>query len=233
MGDGARLVPFDHTYVLYEALDVFALPAVFFTLTPIFLMVFYLLWFLLTREIQPVLVVVGHCGNELANHIAKRVWKQLRPALHAGFGSNDLHDFLFNSLQYGMPSAHLQFMGYFAAVWGLHVWTQWPGLLRAQRGALVALLAGLCVAVGGSRVHLHYHTVEQVVVGALLGWCLGVVWFAVVTMLRVYGVVRWVLLWRVVSMWYVKDLVWECPRGFREEWEEYQQRLAAGSKKTE
>lgn len=50
---------------------------------------------------------------------------------------------------YGMPSAHAQFAGLFAMSWK-HGWI---------------LSIGVCV----SRVYLQYHTVEQVLVGALIG----------------------------------------------------------------
>ena len=102
-------VPFDQTFILYDPTDIISLICFHFSFLPVYIMVFYTSWFLTTREIEPVIVVGGHLVGEIANKIIKRIVKQPRPDFHKGFGAGSF------SLGYGMPLAHLQFLGFFAA----------------------------------------------------------------------------------------------------------------------
>ncbi|ODQ77141.1 hypothetical protein BABINDRAFT_163868 [Babjeviella inositovora NRRL Y-12698] len=224
-------IAFDHTHVLYDPNDILGLVSVFFTLLPIFVMVFYLSWFLLTREIQPVVIVGGHIINELFNHVLKKVFRQPRPAFHENFGkgridANAPPQTIFNSLSYGMPSAHSQFMGYFMIFWALTICYQWKGLNTHKKVAGCLTLFGTTVGVVSSRVYLWYHTVEQVAVGVSVGACVGAVYFIIACLARQYGLVGWVLNWPVVKYFYVKDSFYLAPLSFEDEYRDMMLRVA-------
>lgn len=216
-------IPFDHTYVLYDPNDIISILSVHLSLLPIYVMVFYTSWFLITREIEPVVVVGGHLVGEVLNKIVKRIIKQPRPDFHKEFGSGSF------SLGYGMPSAHSQFMGYFAAYFICIVLFKVKHLRRYQRFLGCAFLVVASILVASSRVYLLYHTVQQVVVGVMLGALLGLVYFIATTFARDIGLVDWVLLWPIVNYFYIKDSYFHCYQTFRDEYDTFLRSKSKGS----
>ncbi|ABN65335.2 predicted protein [Scheffersomyces stipitis CBS 6054] len=216
-------IPFDHTYVLYDPNDIISILSVHLSLLPIYVMVFYTSWFLITREIEPVVVVGGHLVGEVLNKIVKRIIKQPRPDFHKEFGSGSF------SLGYGMPSAHSQFMGYFAAYFICIVLFKVKHLRRYQRFLGCAFLVVASILVASSRVYLLYHTVQQVVVGVMLGALLGLVYFIATTFARDIGLVDWVLSWPIVNYFYIKDSYFHCYQTFRDEYDTFLRSKSKGS----
>lgn len=207
-------IPFDHTYILYDPSDVVSVVSVQLSLLPIYVMVFYTAWFLVTREIEPVIVVGGHLINEVLNKVVKCFLKQPRPDFHKDFGTGTY------GLSYGMPSAHSQFMGFFATYYVCTVVFKVP----VRRAAKAAVAAALCCACGGvafSRVYLLYHTPLQVAVGVFVGGVFGLVYFAVQVFARDVGLVDWVLLWPVVRVFYIKDSYYHSYQTFEQEHRSY------------
>lgn len=213
-------IPFDHTYILYEPSDVVSVASVQLSLLPVYVMVFYTAWFLITREIEPVIVVGGHLINEVLNKMVKCVVKQPRPEFHKDFGIGTY------GLSYGMPSAHSQFMGFFATYFACMVVLKLP-LRQWAKTLAVAVLAAACVGVAFSRVYLLYHTPLQVAAGVLVGGVFGLMYFVVQLGARDVGLVDWVLLWPVVRMFYVKDSYYHCYQTFADEHREYRTRRHA------
>lgn len=212
-------VPFDHTYILYDPSDVVSVACVHLSLLPIYIMVFYTSWFLITREIEPVIVVGGHLIGEVLNKAIKHVVKQPRPDFHKDFGAGSY------GLSYGMPSAHSQFMGFFSTYFVCVLLAKVPMGRRAKRLSCVALLA-VGVLVAFSRVYLFYHTVQQVFVGVVVGAVLGLAYFPVVCFVRDVGLVDWVLAWPVVRWFWVKDSYYHCYMLFADEHAAYSERRA-------
>lgn len=203
-------VPFYHTYILYDPKDIISVACVQFSLFPIYVMVFYTSWFLVTREIQPVITVAGHLVGEVLNKVMKHLLKLPRPEFHKNFGGR-------RSLSYGMPSAHSQFMGFFATYFICVVLLQVPMARYKKAIACLALpAASICVAF--SRVYLSYHTAPQVVVGLCIGVVSGLVYFVALSLARDIGLVDWVLRWKVVNYFSVKDSYFHCYKLFREEY---------------
>lgn len=206
-------VPFDLTYVVYDPKDTFGLLCVHFSLFPIYTMVFYASWFLLTREIEPVIVVAGHLASEIVNKIAKKFLKEPRPEFHKEFGTG--------SLTYGMPSAHAQHMGFFAGYFTCIILFKITHLSLNTRyfGCLVLMLAsaGVCF----SRVYLLYHTTQQVIVGTLFGAFLGALFFVASSVARDVGLVDWVLSWPFIKVFYIKDSYFHAYHSFKDEYEFY------------
>ena len=106
------------------------------------------------------------CGLVFSHEIAsilKSVFKQQRPA-----GAY--------LRTYGMPSDHSMFMFFIASYLISHMKAHADLKKRSFAVSSIALviLSGL---VGLSRVYLGVHTVEQVIVGALLGIVVGRIWY--------------------------------------------------------
>ncbi|KAG7660410.1 uncharacterized protein J8A68_006066 [[Candida] subhashii] len=171
-------VPFDNTYVLYDPQDPLSLICVHLSLLPIYIMIFYTSWFLITREIEPVIIVGGHLCNEIANKIVKRLFKHPRPEFHKDFGIGSY------SLTYGMPSAHSQFMAFFAAYFICIVMFKVDHLSMIGKLGGCGVLVLAMVSVAFSRVYLLYHTIPQVAVGIMIGFVLGLGFFVVSSMAR-------------------------------------------------
>jgi membrane-associated phospholipid phosphatase len=124
------------------------LPAILFVLT------IYLLIFL--QEIQLLLFyIVGFIGNELLNRGLKPILRDPRPK---PLSSTDI---------YGMPSSHSQLAAYSLVFMTL--------LLQEKyySSAILLLFLVLTLMTMAQRVITKAHTVEQVIVGALLGGVLG------------------------------------------------------------
>lgn len=206
-------VPFDLTYVVYDPKDVFGLIAVHFSLFPIYTMVFYASWLLLTREIEPVIVVGGHLASEIVNKIAKRYLKEPRPDFHREFGTG--------SLSYGMPSAHGQHMGFFAGYFICIIVFKINHLSILQKYIGCFLLAFACIGVCFSRVYLMYHTSQQVIVGTLFGALLGCLYFIFSSVLRDIGLIDWILSWPFIRYFYIKDSYFHSYQSFRDEYQFY------------
>ncbi|RLV92157.1 Dolichyldiphosphatase [Spathaspora sp. JA1] len=208
-------VPFDHTYILYDPHDVTSILCVHLSLLPIYIMIFYTSWFLITREIEPVVVVGGHLCNEIANKIVKRLIKHPRPDFHKEFGIGSY------SLTYGMPSAHSQFMGFFAAyfIYTIHFKIEHLSFNKKLLRYTLLLIGMMLVAF--SRIYLLYHTIPQVIVGVMLGFVLGIFYFVASTIARDVGLVEWVLNWPIVKYFYIKDTYYYSYESFQQEHENY------------
>lgn len=207
----SQYVPFDDTYILYDTSDPLGIVAVHFSLLPIYTMVFFTSWFLITRDIEPVIAVVGQLSNDMANKILKHVFQQLRPEFHRDFG---LESF---GLTYGMPSAHSQFMGFLAAYYIAITCFAIPVLFRCKCLVTLGLLLA-CLGVACSRWYLMYHTWEQVLVGVACGFCTGSLYSVIVFLFRDIGVVDWVLLWPFVRYFWIKNSYYYNYRLFKEEY---------------
>ncbi|EGV60889.1 dolichyldiphosphatase [Yamadazyma tenuis] len=206
-------VPFDLTYVVYDPNDPLGLLMVHFSLFPIYTMVFYASWFLLSREVEPVIVVAGHLASEIVNKITKKILREPRPDFHKDFGTG--------SLTYGMPSAHGQHMGFFAGYFICILLFKINHITNHQKMMGCAALAFSSMGVCFSRVYLKYHTPQQVLVGTLFGAFLGCLYFVVSSILRDVGVVDWVLSWRIVKFFYIKDSYFHAYQSFKDEYEFY------------
>ncbi|AET40541.1 dolichyldiphosphatase Ecym_6150 [Eremothecium cymbalariae DBVPG len=215
------LIPFDDTYVLYNPNDIVSFISCYFSLLPIAILVFYFSWFVTTREMEAVFIAVGHLANEILNNVVKNFVKEPRPYNFGSFQRESLRS------GFGMPSAHSQFMGFFAMFLGLRLWLQWTGLRKLHRvsGTVILFLATLGVA--GSRVYLGYHSVPQVIVGISLGTFFGSLYFIVVGFIRHSGLSDWVLSWRLAKWFLVKDSCYHSPRSLREDYDAYWKRRQA------
>ncbi|KAI3519228.1 hypothetical protein L1887_08255 [Cichorium endivia] len=106
--------------------------------------------------------VLGSVLNVILSFTLKKIINQERPASEVGCGP-------------GMPSSHAQSVS-FATIFMILSIIGWLGL-----NGFSAILSGLIIAVGiyfsWLRVLLRYHTISQVVVGAIVGSLFSILWF--------------------------------------------------------
>ena len=110
-------IPFDDTYILYDPNDLFSFICCYLSLLPVGILVFYFSWFIITREIEAVILAGGHVVNDIANNIIKNIIKETRPIDFGSFQKDSVRS------GYGMPSAHSQFMGFFTMYIGCLLYT--------------------------------------------------------------------------------------------------------------
>lgn len=215
-----NLIPFDDTYILYDATDSLSFLSAYFSLFPIAVLVFQLSWFITTRELEACIIAAGQVANEIFNNILKTILKQPRPM---SFGESFQNDTLRSN--YGMPSAHSQFMGFFCMYVGLRYCLRWKGLSKTKRLLGVSTVTIMAFCVCFSRVYLRYHTLGQVLVGFSVGLATGSTYFLIVGLLRECKVIDWVLTWKLAQLLYIKDSCNLAPVTLKEEYQDYQRRL--------
>jgi dolichyldiphosphatase len=106
---------------------------------------------------------------------------------------------------YGMPSSHSQFMAFFALLVILH--THYNIRLDHPRIKWLLYLptVALSILVMYSRIHLAYHTPEQVLVGSGIGMIHAVVWFSLTEYVRQRGLIDWIIGLPVCQSIYLRD----------------------------
>ncbi|SCU80568.1 LAMI_0B02982g1_1 [Lachancea mirantina] len=223
---GVVRIPFDETFILYDPSDALAYVLVYFSLLPIGILIFYFSWFISGRELEAVIIAGGQVVNEIFNNILKNWIGHARPM---SFGASFQKDTMRS--EYGMPSAHSQFMGFFCMYWSLKIVTSWTGLSRVRKtvSLLAFFLSSICVAF--SRWYLGYHSFDQVSIGVTLGGFLGSLYFMGVGILRYLGLIDWVLSWKISRALRIKDSFNNCPLSLAQELEQWHTRCLAASEK--
>jgi membrane-associated phospholipid phosphatase len=119
---------------------------------PFFL--FFLSIFFLQENVRLLLIyVIGYLANELLNRVLKPIIRDPRPV---PFSPTD---------KFGMPSGHAQLSAFSLVFMSL--------VLQEKRYAWILLFLCLTLVSMAQRVIIKAHTLEQVIVGALLGGVLG------------------------------------------------------------
>lgn len=155
---------FEYTYGEYPVDDpVFGISMILVSLLPLIAPVVVLTIAIHQKSKHHFLFLMGLIVSHLLAKFLKKVWKQPRPA--GAFLSN-----------YGMPSDHSMFMFFITSY---VTWSLARNPLLKSSGFVVTLLSMIVTStvVGYSRLYLGVHTLEQVVVGGLLGVVVGSVWF--------------------------------------------------------
>ncbi|KAI5967092.1 hypothetical protein KGF57_000521 [Candida theae] len=150
----------------------------------------------------------------------KVLLKNPRPDFHRDFGGGGGGG-NGSSLSYGMPSAHSQFIGFFAAYYTCVAVFKIGHLQKWQKAVWSVCLGCVGVCVAGSRVYLMYHTWQQVVVGVTVGVMFGMFYFIFSSLMRDVGIVDWVLDWPVIKYFHVKDSYHHCYQTFKDEYDTY------------
>lgn len=106
---------------------------------------------------------------------------------------------------YGMPSSHSQFMAFFSVQ--VILYTHYN--VRLDHPSIKWLLylptVALAMLVMYSRIHLGYHTLEQVLVGSGIGTIYAGFWFALTENIRKWGLIDWMINLPLCQALYLRD----------------------------
>ncbi|KAF9096818.1 Dolichyldiphosphatase 1 [Mortierella sp. AM989] len=198
------------THVQFSQNDVFSELLAYVTLTPLGILCGYAGVILTGRDLKPLVMLAGQLANELLNQILKRLVKQARPTEYLGDG-------------YGMPSSHSQFMAYFSTYMVILMFRRGiePGAIIPQLVcAAVVIWSGLVVY---SRVHLFYHTWQQVAAGTICGCAFALIYYQIVNrIVRPMGILEWIVDHPWAKLLHIKDTD-AIPDLAKFEWEMWQQ----------
>ncbi|KAG0279708.1 hypothetical protein BGZ95_000437 [Linnemannia exigua] len=181
------------THVQFAQDDILSKLFAFVTLSPLAIMCAYVAIVITSRDLKPAVMLVGQVANEAVNLVLKRLVKQARPTEYLGDG-------------YGMPSSHSQFMAYFATYVIFLMYRRTaisePYIPPIVSG-LVVLWSALVVY---SRVHLYYHTWQQVVAGTICGFLFAVIYYHIANgFLRSKGLFDWIVEHPLARQLYIRD----------------------------
>eukprot|EP01103_Thecamoeba_quadrilineata_P007749 TRINITY_DN17583_c0_g1_i1.p1 TRINITY_DN17583_c0_g1~~TRINITY_DN17583_c0_g1_i1.p1 ORF type:complete len:197 (+),score=17.58 TRINITY_DN17583_c0_g1_i1:42-632(+) len=117
----------------------------------------------INREVHWIFFFFGQILNLAFNSLLKNIIRQPRPTKST-------------SLDYGMPSSHSSYVFFFCAYLTCFVILK-TKYTPTTRSFVIAVLAFIAIIVGYSRIHLAFHTLEQVIVGMILGIITGTSWY--------------------------------------------------------
>ena len=179
--------PFSLTYVRYPIHS----PSLFkgkllamASLSPIFTVAFTIVHFLSQRELFDFALTVGIFLNECLAQTLKHHIKEDRPKTCQKVDFCDTH---------GMPSSHTQLAFFNSMMSVLVLWRRRRHVKKYRENremmhaadvlssVLSILTIPLAFVVAYSRVELGYHSIEQVIAGAMIGLMFGSMWFLVTT----------------------------------------------------
>jgi len=160
---------FSLTHVEYLTDDVVGKTLAVISLVPLMILCGFTTLVLFRRDLHTIAFLIGQLSNESLNMVLKHVIREPRPMRR-----------VTNYTEYGMPSSHSQFMGFFAAYTILFALLRLPATRAVHKIGLVSLVTVVAALVMYSRVYLRYHSVDQVSSGAVIGAVVGAIWFGVV-----------------------------------------------------
>ncbi|CAI5709374.1 unnamed protein product [Peronospora effusa] len=187
-----RMQEFELTWVVYDPTDPLGAMLALFTLSPVFLMIVYVTLVATQRDLDSISMLVGQLVSVLLNKILKKHINQPRPV--GAFMSGP-----------GMPSAHSQFISFFAAYMVIYTWKRLNTHRRLEKWLTIIGAIAITVLTCYSRIHLNYHSTDQVAVGAAVGGLTGVVWYALIATVSPW-LFPLVAEWRLAKFFYVRDV---------------------------
>ncbi|KAF9955606.1 hypothetical protein BGZ72_003588 [Mortierella alpina] len=208
------------THVQFTQGDLISQFYAFVTLSPMVLVSGYVCIILVTRDIKPAVMFAGQLANEVINQILKRLVKEARPTEYLGDG-------------YGMPSSHSQFMAYFATYAIILMYRRGvsPGEIIPHIFSVVVVVWAALVVY--SRVHLYYHTWQQVVAGTICGIIFALIYYFIANkFLRSTGIFEWIVNHPWARELHVRD-THSIPDLAKFDWEMWQQYRKLGQGKND
>ncbi|KAF9437521.1 hypothetical protein BGZ76_000395 [Entomortierella beljakovae] len=198
------------THVQFRPNDLYSKIFAHLTLSPLAITCGYIAVILTTRDITAVTMGVGQALNECINYILKKNVKHARPTEYLGNG-------------YGMPSSHSQFMAYFATYMITLMYRSGASSDTVSSHLVSVIVVIWALIVIYSRVHLYYHTAQQVTVGSLCGiiFALGY-YFFVQKYLRTKGMQDWMMDNSIGRWMYLVDRE-EIDSVYQWEWTQFQE----------
>ncbi|RLN46050.1 hypothetical protein BBJ29_003382 [Phytophthora kernoviae] len=186
------LKAFELTWVMYDPTDRFGVIMALFTLSPVFVTLMHVTLVAFQRDLDSVSMFLGQVTSEVLNKVLKKAINQRRPDGARMGGS-------------GMPSAHSQFISYFASYAVAYTWSRLNSHRYMEQCFTIVGAILLALLTCYSRVRLGYHTKDQVIVGALVGVLAGFTWHALISMVSPW-LFPLVAQSRVAQFFYLRDI---------------------------
>ncbi|KAG0210573.1 Dolichyldiphosphatase 1 [Mortierella sp. GBA30] len=181
------------THVQFPQGDLLSKLFAYVTLSPMALVCGYVAVIITSRDLKPAVMFAGQLANEIVNQILKRLVKQARPTEYLGDG-------------YGMPSSHSQFMAYFATYTIVLMYRRGVTPVAIFPHAVSAIVIIWSALVVYSRVHLYYHTWQQVVAGTICGIIFALAYYFIANnFLRSKGFFEWIVEHPWAREMYIRD----------------------------
>ncbi|XP_037024239.1 dolichyldiphosphatase 1-like [Bradysia coprophila] len=165
--------PISFVLVEYPKGDLFGKLLAWISLAPLGLGAGFIALILFRRDLHTIIFFLGTILNEIFNKILKNWIQEPRPIERLNLSD-----------QYGMPSSHSQFIWFFSTYSTLfilfrlhHINNNALPFERAGRILVLVTCWTMTTLVCISRVYLLYHTIGQVIVGAILGILTGTSYF--------------------------------------------------------
>ncbi|KAJ3653299.1 hypothetical protein Zmor_012558 [Zophobas morio] len=199
LNDRTEWVPLSLTLVEYPKGDFLGKFLALISLAPFGIGAGFIALILFRRDLHTITFFLGTLCSEALNYCLKHTICEERPIRRS-----DLYE------EYGMPSSHAQFVWFFATyviyfvIIRLHhmnnntIIENMSKILIISSSLLMALL--VCV----SRIYLQYHTISQVLCGAVVGVFFATIWFAV-TYLVFTPVFPQIVSWKLSEILLLRD----------------------------
>ncbi|XP_020578251.1 lipid phosphate phosphatase gamma, chloroplastic [Phalaenopsis equestris] len=167
------------THVRYHRGDSLGHLLAWVSLIPVFISLGgFVTHFLFRRELQCLCFSLGLIFSQFLNELIKSSVQQSRPETCVALEMCDSH---------GWPSSHSQYMFFFSTYFSLLCLSGTGEGVSSRRSRFLTALFPWPAAILTlySRVYLGYHTIAQVLAGAILGLFLGALWYWIVNNLLV------------------------------------------------
>ncbi|KAL3659525.1 hypothetical protein V7S43_015514 [Phytophthora oleae] len=165
---GKTLKAFELTWVMYNPTDRLGVILALFTLSPVFVTLMHVTLVVFQRDLDSISMFIGQIISEVINKALKKTINQQRPNGARMSGS-------------GMPSAHSQFISYFASYTVAYTYSRLNSHRYVEQWFTIVGCIFLAVFTCYSRVRLGYHTKDQVAVGGIVGTIVGFFWHTLVS----------------------------------------------------
>ena len=144
------------------------------TSSPLTLYLIFVFITLITFDMQYLLfLILFFIFGIILNVSLKRLIRQPRPK---NAGSCGLYDDLYKKYTYGMPSMHSQIWTIFAMFWSIYLVR--TVIAKSYKKIIsICILWILAIIICYQRVNVSCHTLNQVIVGALIGIISGIVMY--------------------------------------------------------
>nr|ACO15252.1 Dolichyldiphosphatase 1 [Caligus clemensi] len=188
---------FQLTYVEYVEGDTLGKFLAVLSLSPLVIAIFIATAFFIRRDLHTLSYGIGIILNTLLNALLERTIKEPRPLKR---------EEIFE--EYGMPSSHSQYMWffyfYFVLFIGFRIRHNFEPLEMIWKAASVFGLGALTALICYGRLYLQYHTLSQVLVGALVGIGFSSLWFFLTqTLFSIYFPM--IASWKVSELFLIRD----------------------------
>ncbi|XP_017777912.1 PREDICTED: dolichyldiphosphatase 1-like [Nicrophorus vespilloides] len=176
--DRTEWVPLSLTLVEYPKGDWIGKFFALVSLTPFGILAGFVTLILFRRDLHTITFFIGTIFSELVNSILKNTIQSARPMSRSG-----------DYNEYGMPSSHSQFVWFFTTYViyfvfiRLHHMNNNTIIENMSKLLIISSSVLMAVIVCISRIYLQYHTVAQVLCGALVGFLFATIWFTLTYML--------------------------------------------------